>query len=154
MMKEQIQEARVRLAGKTYALPAIVNIFLPGIGQMLKGQVFGGFIVLVVVIGGYAAAVLVFPALISLAIHIGSIVNAYKGLSSSDIYREAKRIELDARWEGAEAPAGEGQAQAGGVSASTGKSVSASETETVKPVPPPVKGWGLIGHIINKNRGY
>ena len=52
-------------------VPALLSFFIPGLGQLVKGQVFGGIIWFIVVAIGYAA--LVIPGLI---LHLCCIIGA------------------------------------------------------------------------------
>jgi len=155
-MSEFVKEAKIRMAGKTYTAPAIVNVFLPGVGQMMKGQVFGGLLILIVVAVGYAMFALVVPILVALVLHIGSIVTAYKKIPHSAIYHEAKRIELERqeRSSTASSPSDTSVHQNAGIYDPASQKVSAPTISQDMPVKPPLKGWGLVGAIINKNRGY
>ena len=56
-----------------YTAPAIVNLFFPGVGQMMKGEVGRGIGFLIGAIVGYF--IFVVPGL---AVHIWSIVDAYR----------------------------------------------------------------------------
>ncbi len=61
----------------TYAGPAIVNIFLPGVGQMMKGQVGSGLLILIAVIICALLSWLVVPGIIGTIIWIWAIISAY-----------------------------------------------------------------------------
>jgi TM2 domain-containing membrane protein YozV len=53
------------------ALAAIVNIFIPGVGQLIQGRVLSGLFFLIITFIGYA--VLILPGII---MHIWAIVDA------------------------------------------------------------------------------
>ena len=55
-----------------HGVPAILSLFIPGLGQMVKGQVGKGILILIVTVVGYMFMII--PGLI---IHIWQIVDAY-----------------------------------------------------------------------------
>lgn len=55
-----------------YGLPAVLSLFIPGVGQMVKGQIGRGILILIGCIFGYMFFVI--PGLI---IHIWNIIDAY-----------------------------------------------------------------------------
>ena len=61
-------------AGKRHGVPAICSLFVPGLGQFIKGQAGRGIFCLIVVPVGYLF--LVVPGLI---FHIFTVVDAYRG---------------------------------------------------------------------------
>ena len=77
-MAESGVETDGGLERRTYAAPAIINIFLPGVGQMMKGQVGVGILILLVVILGWFSFALVFPPIVAVLVQIWSIASAYR----------------------------------------------------------------------------
>lgn len=53
-------------------IPAILSFFIPGLGQMVKGQVGKGILILIITVIGY-----MFMLIPGLIIHIWQIVDAY-----------------------------------------------------------------------------
>jgi TM2 domain-containing membrane protein YozV len=60
---------------QTHALPAILSFFIPGLGQLIKGEVLKAF--LIWIIGGLVSFFLFWTIVIPFAIWIWVIYDAY-----------------------------------------------------------------------------
>ena len=81
-MNDSLKQARMGLSSQRYAIPALVNIIFPGVGQMMKGQVGSGIMIFIGVSAGYALTVLGLPAILAFIVHVWSIVSAYRKVPS------------------------------------------------------------------------
>lgn len=71
--RAQIRETADLIRGdQKYGVPALLSFFIPGLGQMVKGQVGKGILILIGTIIGYCLFVI--PGLI---MHIWAIADAY-----------------------------------------------------------------------------
>ncbi|HRN70367.1 MAG TPA: hypothetical protein PLS49_04220 [Candidatus Woesebacteria bacterium] len=75
--EEELYRAQMRSfaqpqGSQKHGVPAIVSLLLPGVGQMIKGQVGKGILILIATGIGYL--MLVLPGII---IHIWQVVDAY-----------------------------------------------------------------------------
>lgn len=81
---EEEEKYRLKIATEEHAvakntssskngIPALLSFFIPGVGQMVKGQVGRGILILIATVIGYMF--LVIPGLV---IHIWQITDAYK----------------------------------------------------------------------------
>ncbi|NQY37160.1 MAG: hypothetical protein HRT37_19780 [Alteromonadaceae bacterium] len=57
-------------------IAAICNVFFPGLGQLVQGRILAALIFAIVCVGGYALAWLVLPAILAVAFHLWSIIDA------------------------------------------------------------------------------
>jgi len=70
--RTQLSSVASQNVSQTHGLPALLSFFIPGLGQMVKGQVGKGIVILIITIIGYF--MLFVPGLI---IHIWQIADAY-----------------------------------------------------------------------------
>ncbi|ABM01608.1 hypothetical protein SHAM105786_09845 [Shewanella amazonensis] len=57
-------------------LAAGVNLFFPGLGQLLQGRIMAALLFFVITVGGYALWWLIVPAIIGGIAHLWSIIDA------------------------------------------------------------------------------
>ena len=75
IMEKQRKQRKKRITqkkGVKHGIPALLSLFLPGLGQMCKGEVLYGCVWLVFVVLGYLF--LVIPGLV---LHICCVIDAY-----------------------------------------------------------------------------
>ncbi|MCW3105738.1 MAG: hypothetical protein JWQ09_244 [Segetibacter sp.] len=60
---------------QTYGLPALLSFFIPGLGQLIKGQIGKG--ILIWVVGGLLTFFLFWTIIVPLVIWIWNIYDAY-----------------------------------------------------------------------------
>jgi TM2 domain-containing membrane protein YozV len=70
--EEERYRKEVVVNNQKHGVPALLSLFIPGMGQMVKGQVGKGIFILICTIIGYFC--LVIPGLI---LHIWQIADAY-----------------------------------------------------------------------------
>jgi TM2 domain-containing membrane protein YozV len=59
----------------TYGVPALLSFFIPGLGQLVKGQI--GKAILIWIVGGILTFFLVWTVIVPLAIWIWNVYDAY-----------------------------------------------------------------------------
>lgn len=57
-------------------IAALVNVIVPGLGQLLQGRLISAIFFFVVVYGGYALWFLVIPAIVAALVHLWAILDA------------------------------------------------------------------------------
>lgn len=57
-------------------LSALINIFFPGLGQLLQGRILAAILFFVCVVVGYALWFLIIPGVIGAIIHLWCIIDA------------------------------------------------------------------------------
>ena len=64
-------------------IAALVNVIIPGLGQLLQGRLLPAIFFFIVVYGGYALWFLVIPAIVAGLVHLWAILDAalWKGRS-------------------------------------------------------------------------
>ncbi len=60
---------------KTYAFPAIVSFFIPGVGQLIKGHIIKGL--LIIIVGGAVGFLLSWTWIVPMVIWIWNVYDAY-----------------------------------------------------------------------------
>ena len=60
---------------QTYGLPALLSIFIPGLGQLIKGQIFKAFLIWVV--GGLVGFFLFWTVVIPFIVWAWNVYDAY-----------------------------------------------------------------------------
>jgi TM2 domain-containing membrane protein YozV len=70
--RRQLAESRQQNAKQTHGMPALLSFFIPGLGQIVKGQILKGILAFIGV--GLGIVMLFIPGLI---IWIWQIVDAY-----------------------------------------------------------------------------
>ena len=58
-----------------HGIPALVSLFIPGLGQMIKGDFLKG--ILIWVLGGLAVAFLFWTIIVPLVIYVWNVYDAY-----------------------------------------------------------------------------
>lgn len=64
-------------SNQKYGLPALLSFFIPGLGQMVKGQVGKGILVFIVWLLSFILIITVIGAIAPLIIYIWQIADAY-----------------------------------------------------------------------------
>lgn len=64
---------------QTYALPAILSFFIPGLGQLIKGQVLKAFLIWIV--GGLISFFLFWTVIVPIIIWLWAVYDAYNSNS-------------------------------------------------------------------------
>jgi len=57
-------------------IAALCNVFIPGLGQLIQGRILLALMFFVVTAVGYAAYLLVIPAIIAALFHLAAIISA------------------------------------------------------------------------------
>lgn len=57
-------------------LAALINIFFPGLGQLLQGRILAAILFFVIVVVGYALWWLIIPGIIGGLVHLWAIIDA------------------------------------------------------------------------------
>ncbi|MCL1075729.1 hypothetical protein [Shewanella dokdonensis] len=59
-------------------IAALVNVFFPGLGQLIQGRILAAILFFVITVVGYSLWWLVIPPIIGAIAHIWSIIDAAK----------------------------------------------------------------------------
>jgi len=60
---------------KTYGVPAIISFFLPGVGQLIKGDIIKGL--LIIIVGGAVSFLLAWTWIVPAVIWVWNVYDAY-----------------------------------------------------------------------------
>ena len=60
---------------KTYGLPALISFFIPGLGQLIKGQILKAFLIWAV--GGVVGFLLAWTLVVPFGIWVWNVYDAY-----------------------------------------------------------------------------
>ncbi|GMQ30678.1 hypothetical protein [Algoriphagus confluentis] len=58
-----------------HGMPALISLFIPGLGQMIKGDFFKG--IMIWVFGGLTAVFLMWTIIVPLIIYVWNVYDAY-----------------------------------------------------------------------------
>lgn len=63
------------MSNQKHGIPALVSLFIPGLGQMIKGDFIKG--IMIWIVGGLAAFFLWWTVIVPLVIYLWNIYDAY-----------------------------------------------------------------------------
>lgn len=71
------QSLDISPSNQKYGLPALLSFFIPGLGQMVKGQVGKGILIITVWLLSFILIITIVGAIVPLIIYIWQIADAY-----------------------------------------------------------------------------
>lgn len=74
MQQEQAQTVVHKFENQKHGVPAILSFFLPGLGQLIKGEIAKGVIIF---IGFWVAIITVVGVIVAIPLWLWGIVDAY-----------------------------------------------------------------------------
>lgn len=67
------------MSNQKHSLPALVSFFIPGVGQLIKGEILKG--ILIIVVGGALSFLLSWTVIVPIAIWFWNVYDAYNSNS-------------------------------------------------------------------------
>lgn len=67
------------MSNQKHSLPALVSLFIPGVGQLIKGEILKG--ILIIVVGGALSFLLSWTVIVPIAIWFWNVYDAYNSNS-------------------------------------------------------------------------